>query len=166
MKSILLIILTIGIVNSQTCISQIPTTDGDCTGIKSDSEYCCYLSAPNLTGTLAGLAKKCYNLPKTAFNGDPTISYNGYSYFINCGVQVTKTALPACGPTGAAGRKDCMTGATFTNSCCWDLDNKNCVWMGTKYTGTTKWAGLNLDCSAADLSVSLMILFAILSIIF
>jgi hypothetical protein len=163
MKSIILIILTIAVVNSQTCMTTSPTKAADCTSIKSDGEYCCYLNAPNLSGANANV---CYNVPKTAYNGDETISYNGYSYFIECGVQVTKNALPTCGPSGALARSDCMTGATFTNSCCWVVDNKKCVWLGTKFTGETKWAGLNLDCSAADLTVSFMIIFAILSIIF
>ncbi len=163
MKAIIILILTIAAVNSQTCMSFKPKNVQDCTSIKSDNEYCCHLSASNLP---QDIANRCYTLPKTAYSGDSTIVVDNYSYFIDCGVKVTKTALPSCGAPDAAGKKNCMKGATFTNSCCWDLDNKKCVWLGTKYTGQTKWAKLNLECSAADLSVSLMIIFAILSIIF
>jgi hypothetical protein len=162
MKAIILIAMTITMVYTQTCLNTVPTKKEDCTS-KSDSEYCCYLWAPNLK---TGNSNKCYSIPKTSLNSDPTISYNGVTYYIDCGVKVQESNLPTCGPSDPSGKKDCMTGATFTNSCCWNNDKKKCFSLGTKYTGDIRWAELDLDCSAADISVSLMILFAILSIIF
>ena len=164
MKSIKLIITLyfISYTYSQTCMTVVPQSEQDCTKYNDNKELCCFLTAPNLNID----SKLCYSLPMSSFAGETTIYYRGHSYLLNCGIKKDKTSLPICGPSSPLSRKDCMTGSTFSNSCCLDKDNKRCVWLGTKFVGETEWAGLNLDCSGENYRISIFILIAIVSIIF
>jgi hypothetical protein len=163
--SLMLLICQIAYTNTQTACNLItPATSTDCTSKSVDKkEYCCYLYAPNL---ISQNNKLCYGIPFESYSGGKTYSLNSNTYLIDCGVSINSSPLDTCSPDAHGSQKECATGSSFTNSCCYEDATKQCYWLGTKYSGDTLWAGKKLHCSGEYISVSLMLLIAFLSILF
>jgi hypothetical protein len=160
----LTILLTTNIIlinTQQTCNLITPNSKDDCLGKSKPDELCCFLTAPNLNTNKS----ICHSLPISSYSGEPAYTVNGNTYFIDCGVNVNPTPLPVCGPKGPLSVKNCMTGSSYTNSCCYNPNTQTCYWLGTKYTGETVWAGLRLSCNGYYYSVSMILLVAFISML-
>jgi hypothetical protein len=162
MKFFLILLANIIYINTQSCNLTTPKTKDDC-NIKSvqDKELCCYLYAPNLKNN----AQVCNSLPWNSYSGDKTYFINGNTYFIDCGVTRQQEVLPTCGPKEPGSKKQCMTGSSFTNSCCYHEESNNCYWLGTKFEGETTWAGLKLQCTGYYVQISVVMLLAFISML-
>jgi hypothetical protein len=123
----------------------------------------------------------CLSIPKSSYVGGTTFDYDGQVYSINCGIDtnnLNKPLLSNCSPleanTTGLSKSDCMTGSSFVNSCCYYSKTNTttlnapsgCYWLGTKYTGETTWAGMNLNCSAQFVTFSMALLVLFLSLLF
>jgi hypothetical protein len=166
MKVYLLIILSVcNIILTQTqqvCNLVTPTKQEDCTSKSIDKkEYCCYLYADNLSQN----SKLCYSIPFQSYSGGKTYSLNGNTYFINCGVKIESSPLDTCSPDAHTSQKDCATGSSFTNSCCFEAATQQCYWLGTKYSGTTTWAEKQLECGADYMRISLLMIIALVTLL-
>jgi len=176
MKNLKLIALTIfaviniiysqnNLASSFTCGSINPGKNSDCTTAKTNTgNLCCFLSGlQNYSSD-----KMCVSLPSVSYTGAKTYVLNGKTYMIDCGVQISASSniLNTCGPTPAAGQSDCQTGSSFSNSCCWAEKQKGCYWLGTKYRGSTNWAGMSLDCSSSYLTFSMTFVLFFLAFVF
>lgn len=160
------------ITSDLTCMNSntAPTKASDCTSRTTLSgNDCCLLTGvgDNSNNML------CLSIPSSSLTSELTYYYNGKTYNIDCGsVQTTTTALPTCGPSSAASQKDCATGSSYVNSCCWHTKVSNstapsgCYWLGSKYSGNVVWAGIDLDCNASYTSLSMLLIFFSLALLF
>jgi hypothetical protein len=166
------ILLCLKIVYSQTsftCTDTTPNQAADCNGkLTNSNNLCCYIE------TVQGEKnKKCISVPKSSYSGSSVYVEDELTYSIDCGSNAPKQGiiLKSCGPSNAISKKDCSTGSSFVDSCCYysgtgatitPKPNQGCYWLGTKYDGETTWGGMPLECNSNYLTYSFGLLFILI----
>jgi hypothetical protein len=159
------IFLTLATINAQnSCESINPQQASDCLNVSSSltNSYCCYLKGIQFNTQ----SQKCYVLPKSAYTGSNYINVKGTQYNLNCGDVPAYPVLKTCGPTSPSDVKDCATGSTISESCCYESKTRSCLWLGAKYKGSTHWAGKSLECSTGYVFYTTIALFAVIFMFF
>lgn len=135
------------------CNSEKPFDFNECFLRQVSNAYskCCYLE-----NYLDQNKKICLEIPATSFTGSNLYSLNNILYRINCPNVSDKDLLRSCAPIVPTGRSDCSNYSTLSESCCFNVSDKTCNWLGTKYRGNVLWAGKNLDCAAGFLKENLV----------
>merc|ERR1711976_467773 len=147
------------------CETSTPSSVANCHTRTTDAQnICCYLSGVQKFEN----TRFCLSIPKTSYNGDTKYYHNGATYNISCPNYADakkKATLKSCGDGSEAGMRDCATSSSLVESCCYNSvsDNgpKGCYWLGSKFEGKTKWAGLELDCDDTYYKVSFLSLLMI-----
>ena len=132
---------------------------------QSNPDYCCYYK--ETTGNDAF----CKTIPHSAFYQDNIHeNINGVLYTVMCNENTTSTLLEQCGSSNPKDLGDCKKHSNVLNSCCFTKGNneisKGCYWLGTKYDGDIKWAGVEMECNMNYLKYYLVNLIFIFLILF
>ena len=164
--TILLFIININIIfSSSICNTFKPDKPKDCFDQQNNTrytDYCCYFNNRNHSF--------CKTIPYSSYSDkDKYENINGDLYSIQCLTNNTEvTLLEQCGDISKANEANfekCKKHSTVLSSCCYvkgnnDI-NKGCYWLGTKYEGNIKWAGVDMECSMNYLKYSIICLFFI-----
>ena len=187
MKKLLMIIFFILIIcpvsKSKTC--EESSSENDCKTDESKySDFCCYFNPINGIGN--GF---CKTVPYSSFFKDYKKEYiNETLYNVSCDIPnstIQTFPLEQCGNSHEEkgknfGLKNCKKYSTLVNSCCYfsgnDFDSnikfkedekfqKGCYWLGSKYEGKVKWAGIELQCHQKYLNYYLYSFFIFIGIL-
>ena len=112
------------------------------------SDYCCYYKKD---GESSGF---CKTIPYSTYNNRDKYEYIGdILYEVKCEDKREVTLLEQCGNINKADDASlgkCQKHSTVLNSCCYVKGNneisKGCYWLGTKYEGEIKYAGVDMEC--------------------
>ena len=169
------IIFSLNTLKSQTfaCTDTIPFQASDCINKSTNTNnICCYIDS--IQGPRD---RRCISIPKSSYSGSTVYVKEERTYSIDCGSGVSKqaTILKSCGPSNAISKKDCSTGSSFVESCCYYTGkgatispnpSQGCYWLGTKYDGETTWGGMPLECASEHLTFSFGLLFILVLLFF
>ena len=164
--SIFSLTFTQNIPTTFSCQSTTPNQASDCLAQPTNTgNICCFISS------IQSSDKKCISIASSFLNGQESYFYNNQNYLITCpGNTWQKTILGKCGTGTEIKTSECAVSSSFVNSCCYNADTSNglegCYWLGSKYSGTANWGGLNLDCAGNFVSFSFSLIFIILMIVF
>jgi hypothetical protein len=170
-KILLLISFSVKIIYNQasfTCQSTKPTQISDCLSQTTNfGNYCCFIQSLNSD------EKRCISIPSDSFNGQSQYTNGNRIYSLNCNKLTSssyqKSVLPSCGQGNETKTSQCQVYSSFINSCCYhQADNQNergCFWLGSKYSGSAYWGGLNLDCRGKIPSLSFILILIYLIIV-
>ena len=113
------------------------------------NDYCCYYEP-----TISGTSGFCKTIPYSTYNNRDKYEYIGdILYEVKCQDKREVTLLEQCGNVNEANDASlgkCQEHSTVLNSCCYVKGNneisKGCYWLGTKYEGEIKYAGVDMEC--------------------
>ncbi len=113
------------------------------------NDYCCYYEP-----TISGTTGFCKTIPYSAYNNRDKYEYiDDILYEVKCEDKREVTLLEQCGNINKANDASlgkCQEHSTVLNSCCYVKGNnevsKGCYWLGTKYEGEIKYAGVDMEC--------------------
>ena len=113
------------------------------------NDYCCYYEP-----TISGNSGFCKTIPYSTYNNRDKYEYIGdILYEVKCEDKREVTLLEQCGNINKANDASlgkCQEHSTVLNSCCYVKGNneisKGCYWLGTKYEGEIKYAGVDMAC--------------------
>jgi hypothetical protein len=163
-KILILISITVKLIYNQTsftCQSTQPNQASDCFSQTTNSgNFCCFIKS------LSNSEHRCISIPSDSFNGQTTYTNRNKSYLLNCNQSTSlsqKSILLSCGLGNETKTSQCQVYSSLINSCCYHKkDNQTqegCFWLGSKYSGSANWGGLNLDCRGKFLSISILLIF-------
>ena len=145
-----------------------PSNENECFSKQQNDtqypNYCCFYK--NIK-TNSGF---CKTIPYSSYNDkDPYENIDGTLYSIKCNTNKRSvTLLEQCGNINKANEANlekCKKHSTVLNSCCYVKGNDNikkgCYWLGTKYEGDIKWAGVDMDCYMKYIKYSIIYLIFI-----
>ena len=115
------------------------------------NDYCCYYEPTSSTSGTSGF---CKTIPYSTYNNRDKYEYIGdILYEVKCQDKREVTLLEQCGNVNEANDASlgkCQKHSTVLNSCCYVKGNneisKGCYWLGTKYEGEIKYAGVDMEC--------------------
>ena len=113
------------------------------------NDYCCYYEP-----TISGTSGFCKTIPYSTYNNRDKYEYiDDILYEVKCQDKREVTLLEQCGNVNEANDASlgkCQEHSTVLNSCCYVKGNneisKGCYWLGTKYEGEIKYAGVDMEC--------------------
>ena len=166
---IFLLFININLIFSSSECESIttPSDSHNCTDktnkAQTNPDYCCYYKSNNNAF--------CKTIPNSAFYQDYIHeNINGVLYNITCNTNKKSSLLEQCGNSNPKDLGDCKKHSNVLNSCCFTKGNseisKGCYWLGTKYDGDIKWAGVDMECNLNFLKYYLVNLIFIFLILF
>ncbi len=82
-------------------------------------------------------------------------------------IKSQSNKLEKCGMNNPTVQTDCYTFTKKYNSCCYYKysNNAGCVWLGTRYKGSTKYGGLYFECASGFMKIKVISLFIFLFVL-